>query len=384
MRLPTATGQARQTNGRKAEARPGPRLPAKGRLPAGRADARDVHARCNIGLADELPVMIAFVDRQLHYRFLNKSGPPTRFERPRSEILGRGRCLETGEEAFARHGGAWPASASPLTRPGCLRPAVCGGAGRSVPWRDAAGEVQGFIALMTDVTEQRPAEQALREVPHTGFGAGDDVIASSTGTTISSTTPMPVRESRERARAFDWRTIIHPDDAKRLIEESQTEKRRSSRSRSRPATAATTGNIARCAACRRRAQRRRQPRPAHRGGQRYHPGQGSRARVEEPGRGAEPQADPERSPVPRDLGDGARSMVLLRARRAPLLNCKEGCVALRRSRQAIGIRKPGTRRRSRPMQARAVDIEASRRSGEGRDVQRGSRDGARRRAHRVH
>ena len=50
-----------------------------------------------LALADELPVMIAYFDRDMRYRFLNKALADW-LERPRSEILGRTPAELTGED----------------------------------------------------------------------------------------------------------------------------------------------------------------------------------------------------------------------------------------------------------------------------------------------
>jgi PAS domain S-box-containing protein len=111
--------------------------------------------------------MVGYFDRDMRYRFLNKALADW-LEKPRSEILGRTPLELTGEDAFRER--------EPLIR------AALAGERQSVsttfehptrgllalqsqyiPWRDAAGEVQGFIAVSTDVTEQRAAERALRE-----------------------------------------------------------------------------------------------------------------------------------------------------------------------------------------------------------------------------
>ncbi|MEO7100747.1 MAG: PAS domain-containing protein, partial [Luteolibacter sp.] len=52
-----------------------------------------------LGLADELPVMIGYFDRDMRYRFLNKALADW-LEMPRSEILGRTPQEITGDEAF--------------------------------------------------------------------------------------------------------------------------------------------------------------------------------------------------------------------------------------------------------------------------------------------
>ena len=55
-------------------------------------------------LADLVPVMTAFVDRDLRYRFINKALAEW-FERPRQEMLGRSMAEVIGEENYAHRKG---------------------------------------------------------------------------------------------------------------------------------------------------------------------------------------------------------------------------------------------------------------------------------------
>ena len=187
-----------------------------------------------LALADLLPVMIAYVDRDFKYCFLNASLAEW-FERPRSEILGRTMREILGD-------GAW-AHRVPLLE------AVLGGerqffvadyehASRGltavqvqyVPWQGSDGSIDGVIVLVEDVTEQRSAERALRESE-----ARFKRIANSAPVMMWVTRLDRVREfvndhyvefvggrgsSREAAETLDWRTRIHPDDHDRIVAES--------------------------------------------------------------------------------------------------------------------------------------------------------------------
>src|SRR4051812_46360681 len=53
-----------------------------------------------LALADLLPVMTAFIDKEQRYRFLNKALAEW-LERPRSEVLGRTMAEVIGETAYA-------------------------------------------------------------------------------------------------------------------------------------------------------------------------------------------------------------------------------------------------------------------------------------------
>jgi PAS domain S-box-containing protein len=184
-----------------------------------------------LALADELPAMVAFVDKGLRYRFLNKPLGDW-FGRPRSEILGRTVREITGEAAYVER--------EPLIR------AALAGERQSlsstfdhpkrgplaleteyIPWRDGRGEVQGFIALLTDVTEQHRAEQALRESEARFRRIADSAPVMMWVTRLDRTRDF-VNDAyadflglgREEARAYDWTQAIHEDDAERLIGES--------------------------------------------------------------------------------------------------------------------------------------------------------------------
>ncbi|HVK93003.1 MAG TPA: PAS domain-containing protein, partial [Mycoplana sp.] len=83
----------------------GKSLKAKGAAPL--ADARPLIAEppgfdfsSMLAVADMLPVMIAFIDEDRRYRFMNKPMADW-FERPRSELLGLTISELLGEEAWA-------------------------------------------------------------------------------------------------------------------------------------------------------------------------------------------------------------------------------------------------------------------------------------------
>src|SRR5687767_12880713 len=122
-----------------------------------------------LAIADVLPVMTAYVDKELRYRFLNKPLADW-FERPRSEILGKTLKEVLGKEAFAVRepmlraalAGERQYFASDFDHPTRGPLAV---QTNYVPWvaDDGKGgaEVKGLVIVVADVTEQRATERAL-------------------------------------------------------------------------------------------------------------------------------------------------------------------------------------------------------------------------------
>ena len=185
-----------------------------------------------MALADLIPVMIAFVDRDFTYRFLNKSLAEW-FEMPRREVLGRTVRELLGESAWAHR--------EPL-----LRAALAGerqffvaeyehqSRGPSaiqaeyVPWKGADGRIDGVVILVNDVTEQRTAERALRESEARFRRIANQAPVLMWVTRLDRTRDF-VNDAyleflgtsdREEARTYDWRQVIHPDDHDRIIAES--------------------------------------------------------------------------------------------------------------------------------------------------------------------
>jgi len=184
-----------------------------------------------LGVADALPVMIGFIDREERYRFVNRALADW-FEVPRREILGRTVREMLSEEDYrdrqpliaAALAGEREWFAADFHHPTRGLLAV---QADYVPQRDGRGEVVGMILLVQDVTEQRIAERALKESE-----ARFRRIADSAPAMMWVTRLDRIRDfvndayaefagmSREEARVLDWRERIHPDDQQRLIAES--------------------------------------------------------------------------------------------------------------------------------------------------------------------
>ena len=117
-------------------------------------------------VADSMPMLVAFVDRTLRYRFANKALEEWGFRRP-DRVIGRSvpELADEGlalREAAMRRALAGERVAETLAWPhrdGRRRDADI----RYLPRRDAAGAVDGFYIFATDVTERRIVEEQLEQ-----------------------------------------------------------------------------------------------------------------------------------------------------------------------------------------------------------------------------
>ncbi len=184
-----------------------------------------------LAIADVLPVMTAYFDHDCIYRFINKPFAEW-LGLPRKEILGKHSREIIGDKAFEERlpmieqafKGQRTFFASEYDHPKRGRVAV---QSDYLPWADRSGEVRGIILLVTDVTEQRQAEQALRESE-----ARFRRIANSAPAMMWVTRLDRVRDfvndhyveftglSHDEARVLDWRGRIHPDDAAEIMKRS--------------------------------------------------------------------------------------------------------------------------------------------------------------------
>jgi PAS domain S-box-containing protein len=184
-----------------------------------------------LAIADSLPVMIAYLDRDLRYRFLNRTLADW-LEQPRRTILGRTMKEVVGEKAYefrkpmveaALEGDEqwFIADFDHLTR-GKLTVQA-----HYVPHRNPKGKVVGLILVIQDVTEQRASEIALRESE-----ARFRRIANSAPVMMWVTRADRTRDfvneaycefaglSPEDIHTHNWREWIHPDDWDRIVAES--------------------------------------------------------------------------------------------------------------------------------------------------------------------
>ena len=183
-------------------------------------------------LADLIPVMTAYVDKDLRYRFMNK--PLAEWlERPRREMIGLHMREVIGEEAFAEREGIIRAAlagerqyfASTWNHP---TRGLLAAQSDYVPWLNpATGEVDGVCIVITDVTERRTTEIALKESEARFRRIADSAPAMMWVTRLDRVRDFVnqayidfVGGTEEEVRTLDWRTRIHPDDVDRIVAES--------------------------------------------------------------------------------------------------------------------------------------------------------------------
>ena len=127
---------------------------------------RDSEQRIRL-ITDALPALIAYVDTGQRYRFTNKPYEEW-FGRPRSEINGRHMRTVLGDELYeARRFYVEEVLAGRLVTFEIVLPtmrhAIEVALATYVPHFGPDGEVQGFIALIQDITERKKSAMQLRE-----------------------------------------------------------------------------------------------------------------------------------------------------------------------------------------------------------------------------
>ena len=184
-----------------------------------------------LGIADALPMPIALLDRDWRYIFCNRALADF-LERPRSAILGHTVREVLGEAVFqvrkpmldAAFAGErqWFVADFPHPTRGKLAIQA-----EYVPQFDAGGAVSGIVILVTDVTEQRAAERALKESEARFRRIADSAPVMMWVTKLDRTRDFVnqaycdfVGGTRREVEQLDWRTRIHPDDVDRIVAES--------------------------------------------------------------------------------------------------------------------------------------------------------------------
>ena len=118
-------------------------------------------------LADNVPALFSYIDRECRYRFVNKRYEEL-FGRPDEEIMGMSVASLLGPEGFAvvepylhrALGGELVSFEYELTMPG---DGVRHLSAQYVPDRDERGQIVGLFALLADVTALKLSEAVLRE-----------------------------------------------------------------------------------------------------------------------------------------------------------------------------------------------------------------------------
>ena len=187
-----------------------------------------------LAIADVLPVMIAFVARDLSLGFVNEPLAAW-FDIPRRELLGMKVVDLIGEERLVQREPLYRRAlagerlffASDFDHPKRGSVAL---QSHFVPWADADGTVRGFFIIQQDMTEQRTAERAIREseerfrriansAPALMWVTRLDRVRDFVNDTYLNFAIGPDGD-REKARTLDWRSVIHPDDVDRIVAES--------------------------------------------------------------------------------------------------------------------------------------------------------------------
>jgi PAS domain S-box-containing protein len=187
--------------------------------------------RLLLSIADTLPVLIAYLDTEQRYQFINRALAEW-FERPRREILGRKMREVLGEDAYSARipmieaalagERQWFAAGYDHPSRGPLAIQT-----EYVPQIGSDGKVQGVVVLVQDVTEQRVAERSLRESEERFRRIADSAPAAMWVSRLDRSRDfvndayaefvgLPVREACQ----FDWRDALHPDDCDRIVRES--------------------------------------------------------------------------------------------------------------------------------------------------------------------
>jgi len=184
-----------------------------------------------LAIADSLPVMIAYLNREQRYLFLNRTLAEW-LEQPRRTVLGRTMREVVGDNAYefrrpmveAALNGEEQWFIADFDHPTRGKLTV---QAHYVPHQDPKGNVVGLILVIQDVTEQRANELALRESEARFRRIADSAPAMMWVTRLDRTRDF-VNEAYcefaglkpEEINTHNWREWIHPDDWDRIVEES--------------------------------------------------------------------------------------------------------------------------------------------------------------------
>ncbi|WP_338502501.1 PAS domain-containing protein [Sphingomonas kaistensis] len=184
-----------------------------------------------LGIADALPMPLALIGRDERYQFCNQALAEF-LERPRSAILGQPIGEVIGKVAYeirkpliaAALAGERQWFAAEYAHPSRGTVAI---QTQYLPQVDPDGTISGIVILVTDVTEQRVAERAIRESE-----ARFRRIANNAPVIMWVTRLDRHREfvndeylsftgvARDQVNAHEWRDFIHPDDFEQVVVDS--------------------------------------------------------------------------------------------------------------------------------------------------------------------
>ena len=184
-----------------------------------------------LAIADSLPVMIGYIDRDERYLFVN--GPLAEwFEQPRDAIIGKCVAALVSAETYATRqpllqralAGERQIFSAPFDHP--TRGPMTTQA-EYVPQFARDGTVVGATLIAQDITDQRRAEEALRE-SEARFRRISDFAPVLMWVTRADRSRDFVNRAYaefagfnvEQARTHDWQAWIHPDDVERVVAES--------------------------------------------------------------------------------------------------------------------------------------------------------------------
>jgi PAS domain S-box-containing protein len=174
-------------------------------------------------LSDAMPGLVAYVDRDEKYRFVNRRHEEW-FGYPSEHYLGRSVADVVGAETYDRLRPFIAQALAGETVSYDLRMLVNGGAERFVyvsytPDKDESGNVHGYYSLIQDITERKRSEQALTESEERFRRLADTapVLIWMTDEHKNSTYFNKrwlefTGESEQQALTSDWTQAVHPDD----------------------------------------------------------------------------------------------------------------------------------------------------------------------------